>query len=60
MRAEPAAAIFRVDPAESWGAPPGRTSSKDGEREMTRTLEGMVATGLPLERPAHRREVPAP
>ncbi|MEA2230086.1 MAG: hypothetical protein QOF04_3716 [Solirubrobacteraceae bacterium] len=60
MRSLPVRAILRVDPAESWGAPPGRTSSQDGEREMTRTLEGMVATGLPLERPAHRRGAATP
>ena len=34
-------AYFSFDPAESWGAPPGRTSNKaSGEREMTQTLEG--------------------
>lgn len=40
-----------IDPAESWGAPPGRTSSrKTGEREMTRRLEGTSAGGRPLGR----------
>jgi hypothetical protein len=42
--------LFTPDPAESWGAPPGRNFNQGiGEREMTHTLEGTPAR-RPLER----------
>jgi len=43
---------FSFDPAESWGAPPGRSCvhRQSGEREMTQTLEGTPAVRRTLGR----------
>jgi len=45
-------AYFWFDPAESWGAPPGRSCvhRQSGEREMTQTLEGTPAVRRTLGR----------